>query len=172
MSDDRAKVEAALADDSRPPSALIDDYRGGVGLLRAALSEMKPEHLGARPIPGKMSTQEVVCHLADCDQFLADRMKRTIAMDRPLLMGADGNRYIKALHYADRDIHLDLVLLEITRRQMAADLERLGRAAWDRTAIHSEIGLVTLRQLLLHAIRHLEHHVRAIEEKRRALGLE
>jgi hypothetical protein len=29
----------------------------------------------------------VVCHIADCEQFFADRMKRTVAMDRPLLLG-------------------------------------------------------------------------------------
>lgn len=172
MTDDSARVEAALRDDARPVAALIDDYRAGVGLLRASLSEMKHEHLLARPVPGRMTTQEVVCHVVDCDQFIADRMKRTVAMDRPLLLGADGSRYLESLHYADRDITLDLVLLDVTRRQMADDLERLDPEAWERTAIHSEMGLVTLRQLLLHAIRHLEHHVLAIEDKRRALGLD
>jgi hypothetical protein len=32
-------------------------------------------------------------------------------------------------------------------------------------------GLVTLRQLVLHAIRHQEHHMGFVAEKRRALGL-
>ena len=38
--------------------------------------------------------------------------------------------------------------------------------AWQRTAIHSETGLVTLRQLLLTAINHLRHHLRFVAEKR------
>jgi hypothetical protein len=54
---------------------------------------------------------------------------------------------------------------------MAADLDRLAPEAWDRTAIHTETGLVTLRGLLLHAIRHVERHVAAIAEKRAVLGL-
>ena len=29
----------------------------------------------------------MVRHIADCEQFFADRMKRTVAMDRPLLLG-------------------------------------------------------------------------------------
>ena len=37
------------------------------------------------------------------------------------------------------------------------------------TGVHTEGGLVTLRQLVLHAIRHLKHHVRFITEKRQAL---
>jgi hypothetical protein len=36
--------------------------------------------------------------------------------------------------------------------------------------VHNEGGLATLRQLVLHATRHLRHHVRFIEEKRRALA--
>jgi hypothetical protein len=59
----------------------------------------------------------------------------------------------------------------VTREQMAADLHRLALEAWERTAVHSENGLVTLRQLLLHATRHLERHVVTIGEKRAALGL-
>ena len=57
------------------------------------------------------------------------------------------------------------------RAQMAADLERLPVDAWTREAIHTETGLVTLRGLLLHSIRHLEHHTQAIRDKRLALGV-
>jgi uncharacterized damage-inducible protein DinB len=124
----------------------------------------------AYPIPDKMSAQEVVCHVADCDQFLADRMKRIVAMERPLLIGADGWLYPEALSYAERDLSLDLALVDATRAQMAADLGRLRPEAWERTGVHSETGLVTLRQMLLHAVRHLEHHVSTIAEKRAALG--
>ena len=64
---------------------------------------MTREQLLARPIAGKWSTLEVVCHLADFDPILADRMKRIIAEDRPQLIGADENRYAARLAYADRD---------------------------------------------------------------------
>jgi uncharacterized damage-inducible protein DinB len=43
--------------------------------------------------------------------------------------------------------------------------------AWARTAIHSETGLVTLRQLVLHAVRHQDHHLRFIADKRAAFGI-
>jgi hypothetical protein len=169
--DDRKLVERAQADDDSTPAELIERYLSGTTLLRAATGDMTSAQLVARPIPGKMATFEVVCHIVDADQFLADRMKRTIATDRPLLVGVNSADYIEALHYAQRDLALDLQLLEITRVQMAADLRLLDEAAWHRTAVHSESGLVTLRQLLLHAVRHLERHVDAIAEKRAALGL-
>jgi uncharacterized damage-inducible protein DinB len=171
MTTDHAAIAGIQADDGTPAAELIERYRDGARLLRESVAGLSPEQLLSYPVPGKMSAQEVVCHVADCEQYCADRVKRTITMDHPLLMGADGWLYPEALGYADRDIELDLALVEATRAQMAADLERLEPEAWERVAVHSETGLVTTRQLLYHAIRHLEGHVETIHEKRRALGV-
>ena len=43
--------------------------------------------------------------------------------------------------------------------------------AWLRTAVHSENGTQTLLEIFDHAVDHLESHLVAIVEKRRALGL-
>jgi len=166
-----AVVRGAQVDDGRPVAQLIHVYRSGPEHLRELVSDMTREQLSERPVPGKMSTMEVVCHVVDADQFLADRMKRTIATDKPLLLGVNGMLYLEALHYHERDLQLQLSLLDVTRWQMAEDLDRLEDIAWSREAVHSESGLVTLRQLLWHAIRHLERHGDTIAEKRTALGL-
>jgi len=156
---------------SRGPSELIRAYREGPGLLREAISGMDETTLAARPIPGKWSTREVVCHVVDSDQFMCDRIKRTVATPRPLLIGIESADYAEPLHYSDRDIELDLELLGVQRRQLADDLERLDERAWQRTAVHTENGIQTLLQILDHAVDHLESHIVTIEEKRRALGL-
>ena len=163
---------AAIQQDnpSLGPAQLIADYEAGSELLRAAVAGMTREELLARPVPGKWSTLEVMCHVSDTEQFFADRMKRTLAMNRPLLVSADGWLYPDAVHYHDRDPEEELVLVALTRRQMARILKLVPEEAWGRTAIHTETGLVTLRQLLLHATRHLKHHVVFIEEKRQALA--
>jgi uncharacterized damage-inducible protein DinB len=165
-------IAAAQRDDgSMTADELIAAYEDGSQRLRDALADLSPDQLRARPVEGRWSTLEVVCHISDCEQFFADRMKRTIAMDRPLLLGADGSRYPGPLHYHDRDVTEEIELFAVTRRQMARILRRLDDGAWSRTAVHSETGLVTLRQLALHAVRHLEHHLGFVAEKRRALGV-
>lgn len=133
---------------------------------------MTEDELRRRPVQGQWSTLELVCHIADCEQFFADRMKRTLAMNRPLLVGADGFRYPEPVQYHQRDLDEELDLVEITRRQMARILRLVPAEAWGRTAIHTETGLVTLRQLLLHAVNHLSHHLRFVADKRAALGHE
>jgi len=165
-------VAAAQRDDpGSTPADLIAAYEQGTAALRAAVAELTTEQLRTRPVPERWSMLELVCHVADCEQFFADRMKRTAAMDRPLLIGADGFRYSAALRYHDHDVREEIQLVEITRRQMARVLRLLPPEAWQRTAIHSETGLVTLRQLLLHANNHLAHHLAFAAEKRRMLGV-
>jgi uncharacterized damage-inducible protein DinB len=166
-----ALIAAIQRDDaSLGPAQLLAGFEEGPGLLRAAVAGMTPDQLLARPVAGKWSTLEVVCHVCDSEQFFADRLKRTLAMTRPLLLGADPDHYPQAVRYHDRDLEEELALVALTRRQMARILKLVPDEAWLRTAVHNEGGLVTLRQLVLHATRHLTHHVRFIAQKRQALA--
>jgi uncharacterized damage-inducible protein DinB len=159
---------------SIPPIDLITAYARGPSDLEAALVGLSPEQLRARPIPGRWSTLEVVGHLADCEQFLADRLKRTIALDRPLLIGIDENKYMATFDYHTRDLAEELALIHATRNQITRLLRALPASpdpVWSRPAIHTEAGLMTLHQILFHATYHLQHHLKFITEKRAALGL-
>src|SRR3954453_9598468 len=111
---------------------LADAYEAGIGDLRKAVAGMSPEQLRARPVPGKWSTLEVVCHVADFEPILADRMKRVIALDRPSLLGADENQFAAKLAYQDRDPEEELAVIEVTRRQMARILRALPEEAAGR----------------------------------------
>jgi uncharacterized damage-inducible protein DinB len=166
MQASRTIADAQQDDDALTVAHLISAYEKGVEELGLAVAGMTVEQLRSRPVTGKWSTLEVICHIADCEQFFADRMKRTVAMDRPLLLGADGFRYPEPLHYQEHDLNEELELVAMTRRQVARTLRLVSLEAWQRTAVHSETGLVTLRQLLLHAINHLRHHLRFVAEKR------
>jgi GNAT superfamily N-acetyltransferase/uncharacterized damage-inducible protein DinB len=157
-------------DPSLGPAELIADYREGPELLRAAVAGLTRDQLLARPVPGKWSMLEVVCHVCDSEQFFADRIKRTLALDRPLLVAADPKPYPEAARYHDRDIDEELALVALTRRQAARVLSAIPAEAWRRTGVHTEGGPVTLRQLVLHATRHLRHHVAFIDQKRQALA--
>ncbi len=162
---------SVLTSESASPAELVAAYRKGPAILREALEGMDAGALRARPIEGKMSSLEVACHIVDSDQFMCDRIKRTIATERPLLMGVESIDYVTPLRYQERDLELDLRLLEVQREQMARDLEHLPEEAWARTAVHSENGLQTLVDIVAHAVEHLEDHVERIYEKRRALGM-
>ncbi len=150
---------------------LIEDYVAGPAQLRAVVAGMSRQQVLARPVAGKWSTLEVICHLADFDPILADRMKRVIAEERPQLLGADENRFAAALAYHERDLEEELTIIERTRSQLARILRTLPESALQRVGIHNERGPRTLEQLLTTTIGHIPHHVKFIQEKRQALGL-
>jgi uncharacterized damage-inducible protein DinB len=149
---------------------LTEAYLAGPATLRQAVAGLTPEQQRARPGPGKWSTLEVVCHLADFDPILADRMKRVIALDNPALTGADEQRFAAALAYHDRDIEEELAIIEHTRSQLARILRTLPDAVLTRAGTHNERGPLTLERLLTLTTNHIPHHVAFIAEKRRALG--
>jgi DinB superfamily len=152
-------------------SELIASYLAGVDTLKKSVAGMTPEQLTARPIPGKWSTLECVCHLSDFEPVLADRMKRIITHPKPLLMGADERLFAQQLSYHDRDLSEELAIVETTRKQMARILTKLPSDAWTRVGNHAERGLLTLEQMVQIATRHIPHHVQFIAEKRKALGV-
>ena len=156
-------------DESLGTAELIAVYEQGIEDLRSAVAGMTSEQVLARPISGKWSTQEVVGHIADSEVFMSDRIVRTIAMDRPLLMNADDQCYIERLNYQGFDLNEELDLLTALRRHVVRILRMQPAEAWQRTAVHSESGLVTLRQLVLQSVRHLRHHLPFIAEKQAAL---
>jgi hypothetical protein len=131
---------------------------------------MTRDELLARPIPGQWSTLEVVCHLADYEPIYADRMKRVIALEGPELLQGDPGLFAARLAYDRRDVGDELGLIELTRRQMAHILWGLTPADFRRAGTHSRDGSLTLEDLLRRVTGHIPHHVRFIEQKRRALS--
>ena len=141
---------------------LIDRYEAGAARIAEAVSGADADALRHRLVPAQWNCLDILCHLADWEQFMADRMKRTLADDKPLLLGAPTHLYPGPLHYAARVVDEELALIAATRAQMARILRLVPKDAWDRPAVHSENGLITLRQIVLHAVHHTDVHVARI----------
>jgi hypothetical protein len=107
--------------------------------------------------------------VATTEIYYTDRIERTIALERPLLMGVDERPYPLRLNYQAFDLAEQLDLFTALRRHGTRILRLLPTDAWLRVAVHSETGLVTLRQLVFQAVRHVRHHLPFIAEKRAAM---
>ena len=154
------------------PAELADNYLAGAAALRQAVRGMTREQLTARPVPGKWSTLEVVCHIADFEPVLVDRMKRIIALqDVPLYLAADENLYAKAFNYHDRDVEEQLALIDAIRKDMARTIRALKPEQLQLTGCHNKKGIQTLEQVIKTATNHIPHHLTFVAEKRKALGV-
>jgi hypothetical protein len=150
---------------------LVEAYLAGPGELRAAITGMTGEQRIARPVPGKWSVLEVVCHLADTDANIAHRLKRVLAEERPEFDRVKPDLMLAALSYHGRDVDEELTIFDLTRRQMARILRSSPPDVWERVGIVNERGARSVLQMLNGAVEHLRHHLRFIDEKRQALGL-
>ncbi len=156
-------------DESVTHAELVNDYERGAHDLRLAVAGMSDEAAKARPIAGRWSTIEVVGHLSGVELYYTERIERTIALEHPLLLSVDERPYPSKLGYQSLDLAEELDLFSSLRRHASRVLRSLPEDAWQRTAVHSQTGVLTLRQLVFHAVRHLRHHLPFIAEKREAL---
>src|SRR5262249_7897522 len=103
-------------------AALLDAYLGVPDGLRSAVTGLSREQLIARPITGRWSVLEVVCHLVDTDANIAHRIKRVLSEERPVFDRVKPELMRAALAYHDREVEDELGLFDLTRRQ------EIGRA--------------------------------------------
>ena len=168
MRNDQPQPKRVPIADDISSEELIARYLEGPALVRDTIAGMDAAQLHARPIPGKMSTHEVVTHIVDSESGLGGRIGRAVAGEEPpLRQGA----HPEITSDPARDLDAELPSLESARRQMAEELRQLPPEVWERVALRGADREMTVRQVLALMTRHLENHVAAIEEKRAALGL-
>jgi len=153
------------------PEHLVKEYACGPELLREAVVGLQDEHLDAVPVPGKWSIRQVICHLADCEIVYADRIKRVLAEENPTISGLCPDAFQRALSYDQRDVGNELDAIQATRRQITQILAQVDVERFQRTAVDSEDGPLTLETLLERITRHIPHHITFIQEKRSAMGV-
>jgi hypothetical protein len=151
-------------------AAAIERYAAGAEVPLACLAGLTAEDLLAKPVPGTWSIAEIVVHLADSDLTGSDRMKRVIAMDKPLLLAFDETRFAQRLHYQAQDARVAAELFRLNRRLTAAILRQLPEEAFARQGVHTEAGLISLRELVVNFADHLDGHINHLRTKRELLG--
>ncbi len=148
----------------------LDAYVSQADELKIWVSGLTKDQLNAHPIPGTWSIQQVTFHTLDSDLVSADRMRRIIAMDNPLLVGYDESRFAALLSYDKRDVSKACELFAMNRRFMGELLACCEPEAFERTGIHTERGKVTLAGLVQDYVEHVLHHRKFVVAKRKALG--
>ncbi len=149
----------------------LKKYLEGYSLLQKAVDGINPEIAKQRPIDGKWSTLECICHLTDFELVFAERMKLIIALKKPLFFGYDPTEFLQNLAYQTRDIFIELNVFQASRQQMLSIFHHLPLELFDKKGVHSERGLMSLFDVLKMNNWHVDHHLYYIDEKRKALRL-
>src|ERR1051326_7901326 len=121
----------------RMDRTIIERYAAGASLPAKSIEGLTRADLLATPVPGKWSTQQVIIHLMDSDLVGSERMKRVIAMERPLLMGYDETAFVRSLFYDKLDAAAACEVFAKNRELMTVILRALPESAFARTGVHS-----------------------------------
>jgi len=149
---------------------LIARYEDGYQEVVNALEGFPAESLGAHPIPGKWSAKEIVHHLADSEGTSANRLRRLLVEDNPVIAGYDEAEYARKLKYNERDMSPALDAFRAARATTAQLLSMMSDADWNREGTHSESGRYTAEQWLAIYAAHAHNHAAQIKRLRDALS--
>jgi DinB family protein len=149
---------------------LIAQYAAGFDEVKSALDGFPQSKLGAHPIPGKWSAQDIVHHLADSEMTSAIRLRRLLVEDRPTIHGYDQDAFAAKLHYGEREIAPSLDAFRAARSTTLQLLERMSDADWKREGTHSESGRYTAEKWLEIYAEHAHKHAGQIRRLRDLVG--
>ena len=107
---------------------------------------------------------------ADADLVIADRIKRMIAEDQPVLLAFDENAWITRLDSQSMPLEEAVSLLTANRQWVTRILRKCSETDFARAGMHSEAGRKTLADLVAGAVGHVDHHLRFLYGKRASLG--
>jgi hypothetical protein len=125
-----------------------------------SLAESLPEDLLARtPLPNEWSAMDCLCHLLDAERWIFPvRVKAFLAGEN--FVGFDPDK--QGTHYTTQDPKQLSEEFAQIRKSSLIELDSVTLQDLSRTAQHSELGTVTLGELLLEWAAHdLMHKVQA-----------
>jgi hypothetical protein len=137
-------------------------------LLETMLRDLPEDLLRWKPAADRWSIAEVLGHLADLEIVYADRTRRIVTEDTPRLQKYDAAGTVVVGDYTRGSATENLAFFIKTRRSTVILLRSIPADSGDRDATHSELGNITLHQMLSEWASHDLGHLRQIAELYRA----
>ena len=136
------------------PDTLVDRTRG--------LDETR---LRFKPDAGVFSVLENVCHLRDIEaEGYMRRLELLLEEDMPLLPDLDGTALARARRYNQQFFTTALLDFTAARQANLSTLRRLAPVDLERRGEYSNLGVVTLDQLLDMWVAHDREHLQELDQ--------
>lgn len=133
-------------------------------LLETLLGDLPADVLRWKPAADRWSISEVLAHLADIEKVYSARAHRFVEEDSPTLEKYDLAGISASGAYSAGTAHEHLAHFTDRRRAIVAFLKDVSPSAGARLAQHSELGVITLSQMLNEWASHDLGHLRQVAE--------
>lgn len=127
--------------------------------IEELISGLTEEQLLTHFIPHEWTVAQNVHHLVDSHMNSVIRLKLILTEDQPPLKGYDQDAWADLADGNTLAIEDSLMILRGLHRRWVKVFRSLDEAQWQRTGLHSEIGLVTVEDLVQTYAQHGEDHI-------------
>jgi hypothetical protein len=128
--------------------------------LAALLTGRSEEELRRRPAPDAWSAKEIAYHLRDVARIYHERLFLAATHERPFLPAFDEARLARDADYQNADTSRIVPETRSWREETVALLAELPPEGWQRTAVHEELGEVSVLEMATRMVRHEREHLR------------
>jgi hypothetical protein len=140
-----------------PPTAVA-------GLVRSNAADWEAQHgagriTAGRPTPDRWSSLEYACHVRDVFARFDARMAQMLAEDDPLFANWDQDATAVEDRYGEQDPDQVIVDLMANAEAIAARLDGVTDAQWDRPGRRSNGSVFTLATLSQYFVHDPIHHL-------------
>jgi DinB family protein len=138
--------------------------------LEVAVKELNEQQLDMPYREGGWTVRQVIHHLADAHMNGFIRIKLMLTEDRPTLKPYDQETWARTVDATQMPIANSLAILQGLHNRLSALLESLPETNFHRSAVHPEIGEVTLGNWVATLARHGKNHLAQINGLRAVRG--
>ena len=138
---------------------LIEQYKQGYSKLLKEVDGLSEELLLFKPSENSWSIREIIIHVSDAELVHIHRMKAVLAEENPILTAFDQDLWTDRLHSQQIDHQLYLQLFKSMRESFLPILQQLTEQDYLRIGTHNVAGPLTFKEILEHAIEHVEGHI-------------
>lgn len=119
--------------------------------------------------PDRFTLREAIAHLADWEPILLDRVSRTAEQDGYEIVPYDESEMAIKNNYAGQDVQESLRQFRDCRAKTVEYCKTLTEEQMARKALHPEIGILSvadiLNQIIGHDLYHIEHLTQYLMDK-------
>jgi uncharacterized damage-inducible protein DinB len=109
--------------------------------LEKIIEDLGSERMDQPPAPGKWSSREIVCHLADTELAFAFRLRQTLAEDGHVIQPFDQEKW--GANYADYEAREALTVFCAVRNWNLSLMRSTPDELHSKTVTHPERGAMT-----------------------------
>lgn len=159
-----AGAAAETPTDERSPEVIVDALASVIVTLQRLIADRSDNDLRQAARDGGWGAVEILAHLRDWEEITHQRVWRMLEEDHPELEEYDDSLWAIEHEYGSQDGHQVFAHVGGLRRDLVERLRDLDHSEWQRTAVLSMRGEITLIWLLRNLTRHDERHLADVRE--------